>query len=682
VYKKRRIAIALAGIALLLAFIVVGLLYVRGNTDPKAAIAVISTVVGLATLMITTSQRLWRWGRPQAAGGTPEQLADAAAALAEQLHSFWGNEAQRRRITTSSMVVNWQRTPRTHGSQLASLTRKPPDGIGPKPIPGPTTTVGAELPTKGVVTLLHDLYSELPYGRLVILGDPGAGKTSAAILLLLAALAHREADPAVPVPVLLTLDGWEPNQDNQSLRACAIGKIDRDHKYLRENVYGPQAVERLIDSGRIALFLDGLDEMPEAAQAPAMRRITEETELRIVLMSRPAAYENAVSRNRLQHTAIIELRPVDAGHAAAILADIGDHWNVLATHLRTHPSSPAAQALNTPLTLSLVQTVYLEAGDPSELADSKRFPTPESIRVHLLDGVLAAAYTDPRRLEQARRWLGYLAHHMNREGDRDLAWWRITAWTPWLRWPGALVLGLVVGLTGALVAGLVGTLTRGLVFGRQYGLGTGIVGWLTGWLYASFRIDTVQPREIHLRRPTRGDLKNGWAFSWGLAIGASYWPLFGLRVALVVAVMAGLVTGLGGILAAAWIRPAKPTLSGLTPQKAFSHDLRTSLVLGVGAAIGLGLVAWLLVWFRGPGTGLGAGLLVGLVAGALAGPAIGLLSVAPFLYLRGLGPPATMRFLEVARNRQVLRQAGAVYQFRHADVQDRLAAQYDGRQQY
>jgi hypothetical protein len=36
-----------------------------------------------------------------------------------------------------------------------------------------------------------------------------------------------------------------------------------------------------------------------------------------------------------------------------------------------------------------------------------------------------------------------------------------------------------------------------------------------------------------------------------------------------------------------------------------------------------------------------------------------------------------MPLLETALERQVLRQAGAVYQFRHADLQDRLAERYE-----
>jgi hypothetical protein len=66
--------------------------------------------------------------------------------------------------------------------------------------------------------------------------------------------------------------------------------------------------------------------------------------------------------------------------------------------------------------------------------------------------------------------------------------------------------------------------------------------------------------------------------------------------------------------------------------------------------------------------GLAAGLCVCL-ARAWGGFAVTRL----WLALRGQLPLQLMRFLDDARRRGVLRQVGAVYQFRHARLQDRLA---------
>jgi hypothetical protein len=46
-----------------------------------------------------------------------------------------------------------------------------------------------------------------------------------------------------------------------------------------------------------------------------------------------------------------------------------------------------------------------------------------------------------------------------------------------------------------------------------------------------------------------------------------------------------------------------------------------------------------------------------------------------WLFTRGMAPGHLMRFLEDAHARGALRQAGATYQFRHARLQDRHAAQ-------
>ena len=67
----------------------------------------------------------------------------------------------------------------------------------------------------GGIAQLYALCGGLGSGRLMIAGAPGSGKSGAAVLLVLAALRHRELAgdaerPGIPVPVLFTAQEWNP----------------------------------------------------------------------------------------------------------------------------------------------------------------------------------------------------------------------------------------------------------------------------------------------------------------------------------------------------------------------------------------------------------------------------------------------------------------------------------------
>jgi hypothetical protein len=102
-------------------------------------------------------------------------------------------------------------------------------------------------------------------------------------------------------------------------------------------------------------------------------------------------------------------------------------------------------------------------------------------------------------------------------------------------------------------------------------------------------------------------------------------------------------------------------------------------------------------------TGVGGGTAAGIAAGIEFGPASGLEAAVVFglgpglaiwiratqaplvklaellLACQGTGRVRFMHLLQEASGRQVLRQAGTVYQFRHAALQDRLAATHAPR---
>ena len=103
------------------------------------------------------------------------------------------------------------------------------------------------------------------------------------------------------------------------------------------------------------------------------------------------------------------------------------------------------------------------------------------------------------------------------------------------------------------------------------------------------------------------------------------------------------------------------------------------LATGLGFGLATGLAAGIRV---GLAAGLAVGLGVGVTAGLTSGLGLGMYQTEWLSYVITRGwlafhhhlPWSLMSFLADAHQRGVLRQAGAVYQFRHIDLQRRLAA--------
>jgi hypothetical protein len=137
----------------------------------------------------------------------------------------------------------------------------------------------------------------------------------------------------------------------------------------------------------------------------------------------------------------------------------------------------------------------------------------------------------------------------------------------------------------------------------------------------------------------------------------------------------GLTLGLTAALTAGLTTPidAHTTTS---PAAALHTDRMTALYQApaYGLAVGLAFVLVNAGLVFGLGIGLAAGIAVGL-AGAAWGQ--WLVFARLWLPLTGRLPWAVMAFFADAHDRGVFRQAGAVYQFRHARLQDHLAANHD-----
>jgi hypothetical protein len=697
-----------------------------------------SYVAGVAVVAVALITRAWQ-ARPERPGdeaGVPEfdRLADL---LAVAVKDQWTRAAADRRLLQSEPIpVRWQRSSLPVAGHVSAVVTSQRFA----PLPG-LSPVGRQRLRTGQISDLHSLYAGLGSGRLIVAGPPGSGKSGAAVLLVLAALRHRDelsdADrPRAPVLVLLTLHGWDP----QVQRAEDWLAIRLQQTYpLLAGRGGIKKAAGLLAAGKIAVILDGLDEIHEQLRPVALRALSHQAHFRLVLLTRSAELVAAASQGLLDGAAAIELQAVDPATAVRYLTHVQlqptpPGWSELTNRLRRAPGGPLAQALSNPLTLTLVRDTYRDGDDIREFLSfcdaPDRSVATEDIVDHLLDRVLPAAYAErpgdpPVRydLHTAQRALRRLAAQMNQAGTRDLQWSQACGWTPAAprNIATGVVLGLAVGIGCALTvrptfgiatgivaalgfgvlmefrerspsqvgskplrevfrptsvpAGLAAGLPAGLAVGLPVGLAAGLAGGLVAGLAFGLTIGFI------FSRGSRGRADNSAPHSpltsWHSSRVAA--AAIGLAAGFTGGIAVGLAGGLEGALAAA-------LAGGLGVGLALSRTAVRAVGRAVGLAAGvtLGLAFGLVVGFMGgPPIGLTTGLTAGIAAGLTLGPAAGFMYSVTWaaslafvqLAARWRTPIRLMRFLEDARERDVLRTVGPVYQFRHARLQDRLAKQ-------
>ena len=648
------------------------------------AVAVIVPVVGLV-VYLTRVRQAGDTGR-----GRP--LDEVADSLAVMVTEQWTRAALERRLLQPEPIpVHWERSSRPLAGPVSAAveSRQFP------PLPGLSPALRRQL-RGGRLQDLHAVYGGLGSGRLVIIGEPGSGKTGTAVLLVLAALKHRRQVSSqdrqlVPVPVMFTLHGWDPS--TQRVGDWLAARLQETYPLFAGRGGKAEAAE-LVKAGRVAAFLDGLDEIAEDLRPVALRALSQQAVVRVVVLARSFEMTVAARQGFLEGAAALELRTVDAAAAADYLTRVQldpppRGWSELTGRLRREPGSPIAKALSNPLTLTLVRDTYRSGDDIRELldfCDAVGDVSGQDIQDQLLDRVLPAAYTPPPGeppprygLDEARRALGCVATRMGQEGTRDLSWWRLPAWASAA--PRVIVTGAVFGVMFAFRGGHVFGLVAGAVFAGFYLIGD------RGKPPA--RIAPLQRRHLLSRSALSAGLV--YALTAG-AVCAVLGPAIRLGAGQIVALATGvgIGAGLAGALTAGLSRSAADDASPLTPRVSWRRDqgfgLAVGLLLGLGLSLGVGLSIGLAYAF-GLGNMHGAGQVTGLVLVLVwllvFGLVFGLLFPRTWtasltfaqLAMRWHTPVRLLRFLDDARERDVLRTVGPVYQFRHARLQDRLAQQ-------
>jgi hypothetical protein len=617
-----------------------------------------------------------------------DQLDDAANKLAHSLHPFWWKEIERRGVRVSDPVeVEWQ----------LETTAEAAGGADDREAAAP--------PGSGQITrLFEDMYIGCPSQRLVILGDPGAGKTMGMMLLFERILRERiaeGADSRDAVPVWLTLGGWDPEKDANP-RHWIESALARDHPFLRAAKYDRSIIGELLRQRRLVLFLDGLDEMPPRIRGQALELLDLNLyDLRIVLTSRRREYLDAMSVGCLTSAVVIALRPVTAETVGRYLArdqvpQGSSGPQRVGNYLATQPTGVVAQALSNPFMLSLARSIYA-SHEPAELI-SGHFTDARQVRRQLFAGLLEISYPDHRQRARAVGKLTWLATKMGPQ--RDLAWWQIPTWlSAEQHWAGA-ALACMVGAFLALAPLLppdhfVRNAIISVVAGPVVVLAAIFLSKIMSLAHSDLLGDTEDrfrngpifgsdsgPRTLDVRKPTRPDLRKG--LGSGVVCGlvcAEIGNLVGKvadrpGLSVLLAPVLAVAGGVAFALMDSWLTPVADRYTA-TPESTFRLDRRTALVCGIAGGLVFGTFIGLAV---GAHFGRTAGIAVGVYGAAVLatlfgnGNALAILFFEVFCLCTGGRPKHIIHFLQDAHERGILRRAGALYQFMHADLQDYLAA--------
>lgn len=632
----------------------------------------------------------------------PDRLADAADTLAGAVAAHWVREEERHKIHDPfPLPVRWRVATGVTTDHWANVRRLP------------TRASSDPLSLDGRLDQVAEIYRRVPSGRLVVLGRAGAGKTALAVRLVLDLLAAR-ADRGM-VPVVFGLGSWDPT--TTALRDWLADQLARDHPGLAAaGPGGATLADTLVQADLILPVLDGFDEMADGLRRTALEQLNA-TALPLVLTSRPAQYATLADDDPLAAAAAIELTELDPADVADYLrrasrvssAGTSTVWSPVLDHLRDRPRDPAgvnlATVLTAPLAVTLARAAYSDTPgrDPAELLDAERFHSPQDIEDHLLDTYLPTAYQtrlgqqprwDP---ERAQRWLTRLAGHLDQLGTRDLAWWQLGNSLHHRR--RLIVVGLAVTLATGILDGLLITAITGMpMLGLVNALVIGPTAGLTFALAHGFLTRApntgLEPNRLRLRLgdrvpTTRGrlvprllaGLAGGLVFGMvnglghALVSGPGSWPFFALGYALVFGLSASLVGWLG-------TRFEAPLEIGSVVGPTELLDVNRAHVLIQSLLGGLVFGSTVEILARGiPGLSTEPPLVIGLTSWLVIGLGYWLSLTAwgqwvifarLWLPLTGRLPWAVAHFLDDAYRRGVLRRSGAVYQFRHARLQDHL----------
>lgn len=317
-------------------------------------------------------------------------------------------------------------------------------------------------------------------GELLILGEPGAGKTSLMLQLARSLLFRAESDESLPVPVVFLLSTWAEEQ------------LPLDQWFIEELVSKyevPRPLgEQWVREEMLLPLLDGLDEVAAPARSACVTAINTYKKAHglasLVVCSRFSEYLLSAPRVLLQSAVVV--RPLTPEQIDDYFSHLGQRFAGIVSLLREDPAF--RRLVTTPLMLTIITQAYQEKSAGELLHFSSPSAQYHRILTTYVEQMLHRhASTGQPSPQECIQQLSYLATQMQRSGEKVLYIEHIQP--PWLanrrweQWYG----DIAVRLPGALIGALTGILSNILLF-HAGSIGSvyidAVYGTLMGYLFS------------------------------------------------------------------------------------------------------------------------------------------------------------------------------------------------------
>jgi energy-coupling factor transporter ATP-binding protein EcfA2 len=197
-------------------------------------------------------------------------------------------------------------------------------------------------------------------GSLLLLGEPGAGKTTLLLALVRILLLQAEQDERYRLPAVFHLSSWSVKQSSIS-------------EWLVEELHSKYRIPRPIgqawvDREQLTLFLDGLDEVTEAARPACIKAIQsyhlEHRSVPLLVSSRREAYFALETRVSLQKAVLVQ--PLTKAQIEQYFHMDEDAYGAVRAALHDDPA--LAEMVQTPLIMVVpfVKTIFGQSLDRTQ----------------------------------------------------------------------------------------------------------------------------------------------------------------------------------------------------------------------------------------------------------------------------------------------------------------------------